>query len=52
MSRWGWMRRSLRDLCLYMQRQRVHHTKETFEMEYRQFLHVHGIEAEERYVFG
>ncbi len=36
----------------YIQRQREHHTKEPFETEYRQFLHVHDIAAEERYVFG
>jgi putative transposase len=36
----------------YIQRQREHHAKAPFEQEYRQFLHVHDIVAEDRYVFG
>ena len=36
----------------YIQNQRVRHRKQRFEDEYRKFLHVHEIEAEERYVFG
>lgn len=36
----------------YIQNQRVRHRKQGFEDEYRKFLYVHEIEAEERYVFG
>jgi putative transposase len=36
----------------YIQGQRKHHAKASFESEYRKFLHVHDIKAEERYVFG
>ena len=36
----------------YIQNQRVRHRKQGFEDEYRKFLHVHEIEAKERYVFG
>ena len=42
----------IKDTIGYIQRQRVHHAKVPFEREYRDFLHVHEIEAEERYVFG
>jgi REP element-mobilizing transposase RayT len=36
----------------YIQNQRQHHAKATFEVEYRLFLHIHEIEADERYIFG
>ena len=36
----------------YIQNQRVKHRRQKFEDEYRRFLHVHEIKAEERYVFG
>ena len=36
----------------YIQGQRAHHAKVPFEAEYRRFLHVHDIEAEERFIFG
>jgi putative transposase len=40
------------DTIRYIQNQREHHRKVTFEDEYRKFLHVHGITAEEKYIFG
>ena len=36
----------------YIQTQRARHGRLTFEREYRDFLHVHDIEAEEKYIFG
>ena len=36
----------------YIQNQRVHHAKVPFEAEYRTFLEKHGIDVDERYVFG
>ncbi len=40
------------DTISYIQRQRTHHAKKSFEDEYRGFLHVHEFEVEERYIFG
>lgn len=37
---------------LYIQNQREHHQKMTFESEYRKFLQLHEIEANEAYIFG
>jgi REP element-mobilizing transposase RayT len=36
----------------YIQRQEEHHRTKTFEEEYRSFLQKHGIEYEERHVWG
>lgn len=36
----------------YIDNQRDHHAKQTFEEEYLAFLEKHGIEYDERYVFG
>lgn len=36
----------------YIRQQRVHHEKQTFEEEYVQLLKLHGIEYDERYLFG
>ena len=36
----------------YIQNQRVHHQKESFQDEYREFLNKHGVEYDERYVWG
>lgn len=36
----------------YIQTQREHHRKVTFEDEYRKFLKVHDIVSEERFIFG
>ena len=40
------------DTTRYIQNQREHHQRVSFEDEYRKFLHVHDIVAEERYIFG
>ena len=36
----------------YIQSQREHHKKKSFEEEYRDFLNKHGIEYDERYLWG
>jgi REP element-mobilizing transposase RayT len=36
----------------YIQRQAEHHRKKTFEEEFRSFLQKHGIEYDERHVWG
>ncbi|MGV3664443.1 MAG: IS200/IS605 family transposase [Prosthecobacter sp.] len=36
----------------YIQNQRQHQKKATFEEEYRKFLHAHDIRVDERYLFG
>ena len=36
----------------YIQTQRARHGRLPFEQEYRDFLHVHDLVAEERYIFG
>ncbi len=35
----------------YIQNQEEHHKKITFKMEYKDFLHEHGVEYNERFVF-
>jgi REP element-mobilizing transposase RayT len=40
------------DTVAYIQNQQEHHRKRTFEEEYMSFLKRHGIEFDERYVFG
>lgn len=40
------------DTVAYIQSQHEHHRKRTFEEEYLSFLKRHGIEFDERYVFG
>ena len=35
----------------YIENQRTHHTKHTFEAEYLRFLNFHGIKYNEEYVF-
>ncbi len=40
------------DTICYIQTQREHHQGVTFEDEYRKFLKLHTIEAEEKYIFG
>ncbi|MDZ7305284.1 MAG: IS200/IS605 family transposase [candidate division KSB1 bacterium] len=40
------------DTIIYINNQHEHHRKETFEEEYRAILKKHGIEYDERYVFG
>lgn len=36
----------------YIQSQREHHKKTTFQEEYRKFLHAHDIQVDEKYMFG
>ena len=36
----------------YIDTQKEHHRKQSFEDEYRLFLKRHGLEYDERYVFG
>jgi len=36
----------------YIQNQREHHRKKTFQEEYLEFLHANGIEYDERYLWG
>lgn len=36
----------------YIKNQRTHHQRKTFEEEYQAFLKAHGIEVEEKFVFG
>jgi REP element-mobilizing transposase RayT len=40
------------EVVSYIQRQREHHQKKTFQEEYLEFLRRHGIEYNERYVWG
>jgi REP element-mobilizing transposase RayT len=40
------------DTIIYINNQHEHHRKETFEEEYRAILKKHGIEYDERYLFG
>lgn len=39
------------DVIKYIENQREHHTKQTFEEEYISLLRVHGVEYDERYIF-
>jgi putative transposase len=36
----------------YIQNQREHHKKKTFQEEYRELLEKHGVEYDERYIWG
>ena len=40
------------EVIRYIQNQREHHRKKTFQEEYLEFLHEHGIEYDERYLWG
>jgi putative transposase len=42
----------LPDVIRYIQTQREHHRQKTFQEEYREFLDEHGIEYDERYLWG
>lgn len=35
----------------YIQRQKIHHQKPTFENEYRELLRLHGIDFDDRYLW-
>jgi REP element-mobilizing transposase RayT len=43
---------NLPEVIRYIQQQREHHRKRTFQEEYREFLRRHGVEYDERYVWG
>jgi REP-associated tyrosine transposase len=40
------------EVVSYIQNQREHHRKRTFQEEYLEFLRVNGIEYDERYLWG
>ena len=42
----------IEETVTYIQKQAEHHRKKTFEEEFRTFLHKHGIEYDERQVWG
>ncbi|MBL8188344.1 MAG: IS200/IS605 family transposase [Acidobacteria bacterium] len=43
---------NLESVVAYIQNQRVHHQHKSFQDEYRDFLQKHGVEYDERYVWG
>ena len=43
---------SIPDVVAYIQNQREHHRKKTFQEEYLEFLQANGIDYDERYVWG
>jgi REP element-mobilizing transposase RayT len=43
---------NLPQVVRYIERQREHHRKQTFQEEYLEFLQQHGIEYDERYLWG
>jgi REP element-mobilizing transposase RayT len=43
---------NLESVISYIQKQREHHQKKTFQEEYLEFLQKHGIEYDERYLWG
>ena len=43
---------NLPEVVRYIQRQREHHRKKSFQEEYLEFLQKHGIQYDERYVWG
>ena len=43
---------NLESVVAYIQKQREHHQKQTFQEEYLDFLQKHGVEYDERYVWG
>ena len=42
----------LPEVISYIQSQREHHRKKTFQEEYLEFLNAYGIEYDERYLWG
>ena len=42
----------LPEVIRYLQNQREHHRKKTFQEEYLEFLNEYGIEYDERYLWG
>lgn len=58
--KFGWQRRfgaftvsesAVDTVRRYIQRQKIHHQKQTFENEYRELLRLHGIEFDDRYLW-
>ena len=45
-------RSGIESVISYIQNQREHHRKKSFQEEYRELLDQHGIEFDERYVWG
>jgi len=43
---------NIRDVVVYIQNQREHHRKKTFQEEYLEFLNKNDIEYDERYLWG
>jgi len=43
---------NLPDVIRYIESQREHHQQRTFQEEYLDFLNKHGIDYDERYVWG
>jgi putative transposase len=43
---------NLASVATYIQSQRDHHLTKTFQEEYREFLEKHGIDYDERFVWG
>jgi putative transposase len=43
---------NLLDVIRYIENQRAHHRQKTFQEEYLDFLNKHGIDYDERYVWG
>jgi putative transposase len=43
---------NLPEVIQYIQNQRQHHRKKTFQEEYLEFLQTHGVECDERYLWG
>lgn len=43
---------NMESVVAYIQKQREHHKKQTFQEEYLEFLQKHGVEYDERYVWG
>ena len=43
---------NLAEVVQYVQNQRKHHRTKTFQEEYRAFLEAHGIQRDERYLWG
>lgn len=40
------------DVVAYIENQREHHRKRTFQEEYRAFLRAYGLDFDERYLWG
>ena len=61
LSQFGWQdgygaftvsKSNIPDVVSYIQNQREHHRKRTFQEEYLEFLRANGIEYDERYLWG